>query len=292
MEILYRLSNESDPEAKYRCIPGTDRARELINQVNDLNKDKNSKQFHHYSFRYVTDRVMSAPGKGDFMGECNRTVCHDTPADYYNHSTQKYYCGPCANMINYPGGHADAMRLFGHDICTKVIYLPPAQTKDTSDTAAPTIENWTTPIDGIINVPDELDPLINSLGFQYRLCTISNRFGEAEMICRMAYAAQKFFYEMYVTKKEQSQSEKTDILLMHLKTVEYPAYGHQVIMFWITNGVYHAGLRNYKEAPVPDIDNKAHFKGNTPYAALFQLYAFCLKNKFVKPLPPEVVIPQ
>lgn len=57
------------------------------------------------------------------------------------------------------------------------------------------IKDWTVPVDGIINVPDELDPLINKIAFQFQLYNISQRFGEAEMLCRIAYVAQKFFTE-------------------------------------------------------------------------------------------------
>lgn len=54
---------------------------------------------------------------------------------------------------------------------------------------------WTEPDAGTIHVPDELDSLINQVGFQYRLHTISKRFGEAEFICRAVYACQKYFID-------------------------------------------------------------------------------------------------
>ena len=67
-------------------------------------------------------------------------------------------------------------------------------TKDTPD-----LKDWSKPsAEGIISVPDELDPLINSIGFQVRLSTISNLFGEAEMVCRIGYVAQKFFVKQAV----------------------------------------------------------------------------------------------
>lgn len=58
--------------------------------------------------------------KGDFKEECNRTACNNKHADYYNHSTKKYYCGECARKINV-GNFNDSMRLFGHVLCTKTI---------------------------------------------------------------------------------------------------------------------------------------------------------------------------
>ncbi len=38
--------------------------------------------------------------KGDFGGECNRTVCKHLNANWYNSSTRKYYCIECALLIN------------------------------------------------------------------------------------------------------------------------------------------------------------------------------------------------
>lgn len=37
--------------------------------------------------------------KGDKHGECNRTVCTNTGANWFNKSTRKYYCKPCALQI-------------------------------------------------------------------------------------------------------------------------------------------------------------------------------------------------
>jgi hypothetical protein len=56
--------------------------------------------------------------KGLFNGNCNRTACQKPEATWYNHSTKAYYCAECANLINLHN-RPDAMRLFGHDLCTK-----------------------------------------------------------------------------------------------------------------------------------------------------------------------------
>jgi hypothetical protein len=56
--------------------------------------------------------------KGLFNGNCNRTACQKPEATWYNHSTQAYYCAECANLINFHN-RLDAMRLFGHDLCTE-----------------------------------------------------------------------------------------------------------------------------------------------------------------------------
>jgi len=55
------------------------------------------------------------------------------------------------------------------------------------------IPDWTSPIDGVIHVPDELDKLVNSFAHHYKIMSISGRIVESEMICRMVYSAQKFF---------------------------------------------------------------------------------------------------
>lgn len=59
---------------------------------------------------------MNTPLKGELMGECNRTVCSNTPAKYYNYSTKEHYCTTCAKLINIHN-KADSMRLYGHDLC-------------------------------------------------------------------------------------------------------------------------------------------------------------------------------
>lgn len=46
--------------------------------------------------------------------------------------------------------------------------------------------------DGIINVPDHLDALVNKIGFQFRFVTLSNK-NELQAVCDTAFIAQKFF---------------------------------------------------------------------------------------------------
>lgn len=70
-----------------------------------------------------------------------------------------------------------------------------------------TLQDWTKVIDGHINVPDELDPIINKVGMQLRLHTISGK-GEAQTVCHIVYAAQKFFHEMYASYREQLAMEE------------------------------------------------------------------------------------
>lgn len=55
------------------------------------------------------------------------------------------------------------------------------------------IKDWSKPVDGIINVPDELDGLVNQIGMNYRLHRISKRMTEPEFICRAVFLCQKHF---------------------------------------------------------------------------------------------------
>ncbi len=54
--------------------------------------------------------------KGEFGGECNRTVCKNIHAVWYNRSTQRYYCEPCATLLNEVNKE-DADRLFDGQLC-------------------------------------------------------------------------------------------------------------------------------------------------------------------------------
>jgi hypothetical protein len=53
-------------------------------------------------------------------------------------------------------------------------------------------EKWNKPVDGIIHVPDELDPLVNSIAVQFRFYQISGK-SDNQTICDIAYMAQQFF---------------------------------------------------------------------------------------------------
>jgi predicted nuclease with TOPRIM domain len=57
-------------------------------------------------------------------------------------------------------------------------------------------ENWTQPVDGVINVPDRLDKLFNRLGTQLRFHTISGK-GEAETVASMTKIADDHAEERY-----------------------------------------------------------------------------------------------
>lgn len=53
------------------------------------------------------------PDKGKKGGRCNVTACQQPGAWYFNKSTRAYYCQDCAREINWPGGRADTMKLYG-----------------------------------------------------------------------------------------------------------------------------------------------------------------------------------
>lgn len=57
--------------------------------------------------------------KGEFGGTCNLSRCKTKlPATFYNYGTRCYYCRECANELNSdPYNIADALRLFGHELC-------------------------------------------------------------------------------------------------------------------------------------------------------------------------------
>ena len=57
------------------------------------------------------------PNKGKYYDVCFRAVCNNEPATWYNHSTREYYCESCAMILNHENKR-DAMRIFGHDLCT------------------------------------------------------------------------------------------------------------------------------------------------------------------------------
>jgi hypothetical protein len=61
--------------------------------------------------------IQAKSDKGFFKGSCNRTACQAPGATWYNHSTRVYYCPACARLINSVNV-SDALRLFGHALCT------------------------------------------------------------------------------------------------------------------------------------------------------------------------------
>lgn len=69
---------------------------------------------------------MEKKNKGEYMGLCNLSSCNtNIPATWYNHGSMKYYCVSCANKLsNDPYNHRDAMRSFGHRLCTEGLHNP------------------------------------------------------------------------------------------------------------------------------------------------------------------------
>ena len=64
--------------------------------------------------QYKPDRcICDKPDKGEKGGSCNRTACQQPDAKYFNKATEAYYCETCAELINWEGGRAETMRLFG-----------------------------------------------------------------------------------------------------------------------------------------------------------------------------------
>lgn len=61
--------------------------------------------------------------KGHKNGTCNMSSCNSADkATWYNHGSYAWYCPSCAKRLNAdPYNKADALRLFGHELCTKEI---------------------------------------------------------------------------------------------------------------------------------------------------------------------------
>lgn len=54
------------------------------------------------------------------------------------------------------------------------------------------IDNWSIPVNGIVHIPDYLDPLFNSIATQIKFHKHSGK-GEMAAVCSMVYAAEQFF---------------------------------------------------------------------------------------------------
>lgn len=74
------------------------------------------------------NQKLIASDKGKYLGSCNITACQrPNSAIWYNHSTQKYYCEPCAHMLNRanPPNEPDSwLASLGHNLCTKGKHKP------------------------------------------------------------------------------------------------------------------------------------------------------------------------
>lgn len=65
------------------------------------------------------------------------------------------------------------------------------------------MENWNkADKDGNIDVPDYLMPLLNKVGTQLRLHTISGK-NEIQTVCDIVYLAEKFFTELTINNKNK-----------------------------------------------------------------------------------------
>lgn len=51
--------------------------------------------------------------KGLKNDSCNITTCQKSGAVYFDKFIRAYYCENCVHQINWPGGRADTMRLYG-----------------------------------------------------------------------------------------------------------------------------------------------------------------------------------
>jgi hypothetical protein len=58
------------------------------------------------------------PDKGMKGGSCNRRLCQDSPAVWFNQSTLAYYCRSCARAIN-SCNRIDSQKLYGGPLCVE-----------------------------------------------------------------------------------------------------------------------------------------------------------------------------
>lgn len=65
------------------------------------------------------------------------------------------------------------------------------------------MQNWNVADEnGIIDVPDELDPMINMVGTQLRFHTISKK-AEGQTVADIVYKAQQFFHPKWISVKDK-----------------------------------------------------------------------------------------
>lgn len=65
------------------------------------------------------------------------------------------------------------------------------------------IEDWTKPDkDGNINVPDELDKLVNKIGMQIAFMTLSGK-NQVQTICDIVFISERFFNDRMIEKLNQ-----------------------------------------------------------------------------------------
>ena len=69
------------------------------------------------------------------------------------------------------------------------------------------IEDWSKVVDGSIDVPDELDRLMNRAAFHYQICHISKRISWQEMLARIVLDCQLHF----TNSKLKEESEVSNV---------------------------------------------------------------------------------
>jgi len=68
-------------------------------------------------------------------------------------------------------------------------------------------KNWSIPDEkGIVNVPDELEALVNYVGMQLRFHTISGKTENATIVS-IVYKSQKFFEDLWKDKLKSELNE-------------------------------------------------------------------------------------
>jgi len=112
------IHNDRSAEAAQRIAGAMERVRSGYQDDGSYISPEGVHMSKAYMDNLQTDKA-ELEGKGEKGQRCNRTACQAPGAYWYNHSTQKWYCGTCADLLNRDKfNSADADRLYGHPLLT------------------------------------------------------------------------------------------------------------------------------------------------------------------------------
>lgn len=95
----YDLPSRSD-QAGDAIVEAMNRARARDNERHKVNGYTLPKYMSQAYVDNLETNKAELEGKGEKGQRCNRTACQAPGAYWFNHSTRKYYCGTCADIIN------------------------------------------------------------------------------------------------------------------------------------------------------------------------------------------------
>lgn len=113
----YDLPSRSD-QAGDAIVEAMNRARARDNERHKVNGSTLPKYMSQAYVDNLDTNKDELAGKGEKGQRCNRTACQAPGAYWYNHSTHKYYCGTCADLINDANKGDSYVRDLGHPLLT------------------------------------------------------------------------------------------------------------------------------------------------------------------------------